>query len=156
MRELDSDDAVYILEDLDKEDQDEILDQLPALDRAALSRSLDYPEESAGRRMQTEFVAVPAFWTRRPAPSTICARPRTCPSASTRCSWSTRAIASRARCRSTCVLRTKPAVAIADILSDEWHQVTATDDQEDVARLFERYNWVSAAGGRRRPGAWSA
>ncbi|RVC79058.1 magnesium transporter, partial [Mesorhizobium sp. M4A.F.Ca.ET.022.05.2.1] len=63
VQELDSDDAVYILEDLDQEDQDEILSQLPFTERIRLRRSLDYPEESAGRRMQTEFVAVPPFWT---------------------------------------------------------------------------------------------
>jgi Mg/Co/Ni transporter MgtE len=62
VQELDSDDAVYILEDLEKEDQDEILSQLP-LPTDQLRRSLDYPEETAGRRMQTEFVAVPPFWT---------------------------------------------------------------------------------------------
>ncbi|OWK21608.1 hypothetical protein AJ88_17830 [Mesorhizobium amorphae CCBAU 01583] len=63
VQELDSDDAVYILEDLDQEDQDEILSQLPFTERIRLRRSLDYPEETAGRRMQTEFVAVPPFWT---------------------------------------------------------------------------------------------
>ncbi len=63
MQELDSDDAVYILEDLDQEDQDEILAQLPFTERIRLRRALDYPEETAGRRMQTEFVAVPPFWT---------------------------------------------------------------------------------------------
>ena len=40
MRELDSDDAVYILEDLPKEEQAEILDQLPPPERVALERSL--------------------------------------------------------------------------------------------------------------------
>src|SRR5439155_13838954 len=63
VQDLDSDDAVYILEDLDQEDQDEILSQLPFTERIRLRRSLDYPEETAGRRMQTEFVAVPPFWT---------------------------------------------------------------------------------------------
>ena len=63
VRELDSDDAVYILEDLPQEERAEILDQLPPPDRVALARSLDYPEESAGRRMQDEFIAVPPSWT---------------------------------------------------------------------------------------------
>jgi magnesium transporter len=63
VRELDSDDAVAILEDLPKDEQAEILDQLPALERVALARSLDYPENSAGRRMQTEFIAVEPHWT---------------------------------------------------------------------------------------------
>src|SRR5882724_12515197 len=63
VRDLDSDDAIYILEDLPKQEQAEILDQLPVTERAALARRLDYPEESAGRRMQTEFIAVPPAWT---------------------------------------------------------------------------------------------
>jgi magnesium transporter len=61
--ELDNDDAVYLLEDLEKEDQDEILSALPTFERLALKRSLDFPEESAGRRMQTDFIAIPPFWT---------------------------------------------------------------------------------------------
>src|SRR5262244_272798 len=63
VRELDSDDAVTILEDLPKEEQTEILEQLPAPERVALARSLHYPENSAGRRMQTEFIAVAPSWT---------------------------------------------------------------------------------------------
>src|SRR5256714_353926 len=63
VRELDSDDAVAILEDLPKDEQAEILEQLPAPERVALARSLDYPEYSAGRRMQTEFIAVEPHWT---------------------------------------------------------------------------------------------
>src|SRR5436190_13308219 len=58
VRELDSDDAVAILEDLPREEQTEILEQLPALERVAPARSLLYPENSAGRRMQTELIAV--------------------------------------------------------------------------------------------------
>src|SRR5246127_5577406 len=63
VRELESDDAVELLEGLDEEDQEEILDKLPPSERDALERSLEYPENSAGRRMQTEFVAVPPDWS---------------------------------------------------------------------------------------------
>src|SRR6201994_4217797 len=63
VRELESDDAVELLEGLDEEDQEEILEKLPHSERVALERSLLYPENSAGRRMQTEFIAVPPDWT---------------------------------------------------------------------------------------------
>jgi magnesium transporter len=63
VRDLESDDAVTILEALDEDDQAEVLEQLPAIERVALQRSLDYAEGTAGRRMQTEFIAVPPFWT---------------------------------------------------------------------------------------------
>ena len=63
VRDLDTDDAVYILEDLDEADKQEVLDRLTPTERIALQQGLDYPEGSAGRRMQSEIVAVPAFWT---------------------------------------------------------------------------------------------
>ena len=62
VRQLDSDDAVAILEELPPEERDEILERLPPVDRVAVSRALEYPEDSAGRLMQTEFIAVPPFW----------------------------------------------------------------------------------------------
>ncbi len=62
VRDLDSDDAVTLLEDLEPEEQAEILAELPPVERAAVERGLEYPEDSAGRLMQTEFIAVPPFW----------------------------------------------------------------------------------------------
>src|SRR5665213_2522303 len=63
VRELESDDAVELLEGLDEEDQEEILEKLPPKERDNLERSLLYPENSAGRRMQTEIITVPPDWT---------------------------------------------------------------------------------------------
>src|SRR5438034_11332750 len=63
VRELESDDAVQLLEGLDQEDKEEILEKLPPSERVALERSLLYPENSAGRRIQAEFIAVPPDWT---------------------------------------------------------------------------------------------
>src|SRR5262249_31057216 len=59
VRELGSDDAVAILADLPKEEQTEILEQLPPPERVALARSLLYPENSARRRVPTDFTPVP-------------------------------------------------------------------------------------------------
>src|SRR5262249_12528647 len=99
VRELDSDDAVAILADLPKEEQTEILEQLPPPERVVLARSLLYPENSAGRRMQTEFTAVPPVWT---VGRTIdCARRPICPSASGRSTRSIRPAGCRVRSRST-------------------------------------------------------
>src|SRR3990167_2896488 len=61
--ELDSDDATTILEDLEEDRRERILEDLAPVDRAELERSLGYDEETAGRLMQTEFVAVPEFWS---------------------------------------------------------------------------------------------
>src|SRR5258706_14213207 len=63
VRELESDDAVELLEGLDEEDQEEILEKLLPSEREEIERSLDYPEGSAGRRMQTDVITVPPHWT---------------------------------------------------------------------------------------------
>ncbi|PJE29014.1 magnesium transporter [Pseudooceanicola antarcticus] len=63
VRELDSDDVVDLVEYLEEEQQEAVLDALEDSDRVAVEQALSYPEESAGRLMQREVVAVPEFWT---------------------------------------------------------------------------------------------
>src|SRR3954464_14140711 len=143
VRDLDSDDAVAILEDLPKEEQDEILDQLPAPERVALARSLDYPENSAGRRMQDEFIAVEPHWT---VGQTIDYM-REKPDLPDRF-WELYVVDKDRRLTGAVpldrLLRSKRPFPIAELTGEELWRVQATDDQEKVARLFERYNLVSA------------
>jgi len=144
VRDLDSDDAVYILEDLDDADQEEILAKLPAVDRMALRRSLDFPEETAGRRMQTDFIAVPPFWT---AGQTIdCLREhKDLPDEFYEVFVIDPGFRFLGGVALNRLLRAPRPTRMADIMNDERQRVFATDDQEDVARMFERYNLVSAA-----------
>jgi magnesium transporter len=143
VRAMDSDDAVYILEDLAKEDQAEILEQLPPLERTALERSLYYPEGSAGRRMQTDFIAVPPFWT---VGQTIDYMRET-PDLPDRF-YEIFAVDPAYRFQGAValdrLLRTKRPVPIAELVDEERFRVLATEDQEKVARLFEHYNLVAA------------
>jgi magnesium transporter len=61
--ELDSDDAVEILENLDDERQQQVLGSIPQAERFVLEQGLTFPEDSAGRLMQRELVAIPSHWT---------------------------------------------------------------------------------------------
>src|SRR5690606_31123036 len=61
--QLDTDDAVQLIEDLEPEDQRAILAEMEPEDRAAIENALSYPEETAGRLMQRELVAVPEHLT---------------------------------------------------------------------------------------------
>ncbi|MBS1181516.1 MAG: mgtE [Proteobacteria bacterium] len=144
VRDLDSDDAVYILEDLNNEDQEEILAKLPAVDRMALRRSLDFPEETAGRRMQTDFIAVPPFWT---AGQTIdyLRDHKDLPDEFYEVFVIDPGFRFLGAVALNRLLRTPRVTKMADIMNDDRQRVLATDDQEDVARMFERYNLVSAA-----------
>ncbi len=143
VRELDSDDAVTILEDLPKEEQAEILEQLPAVERIALRRSLDYPEDSAGRRMQDEFIAVGPDWT---VGQTIDYMRET-PDLPERF-WEIYVVDADRRLTGAValdrLLRTKRPVPIKDLFEEDLHSVHSIDEQEEVARLFERYDLVSA------------
>lgn len=60
---LESDDAISLINDLDDDRQHEIMRHLSRRVRAAIEEGLTFDEDSAGRLMQREFVAVPQFWT---------------------------------------------------------------------------------------------
>jgi magnesium transporter len=141
--DLESDDAVYLLKDLPADEQGEILRHLPARERIALERSLRYPPDSAGRRMQSEFIALPPDWTvgqvidhlreTRELPDSFYELYVAGPD---------RRLAGAVRLDR--LLRTMRPVPIAEILVEDMQVVRATDDQESAARQFERYNLVSA------------
>ncbi len=141
--ELDTDDAAYVIENLEESDKQEILAQLDSGDREALERNLDYPEETAGRLMQSDFVAVAPFWTvghvidhmreSVELPDHFSAIFVVDPTY--------RVLGSVDLSR---LLRTKRHVLVEAIMDTERHLVIATDDQEEVARQFKRYDLMSA------------
>lgn len=144
VRDLDSDDAVYILEDLDDTEKAEILEKLPDTERIVLERALEYPEDSAGRLMQSEFIAVPSFWSvgqtidfmreTEDLPDTFYEIFVTDPAG--------KLIGSVPLDK---LLRRKRPTLISDIMMPDPDQVEANEPQEDIAHMFQRYNLVSAA-----------
>ncbi len=142
VRDLDSDDAVYIIEGLAQEDREEVLEKLPALERISIEKSLDYPEDSAGRRMQTEFIALPPFWTvgqtidfmrdTQDLPERFYDLHVVDP---------THRLVGRVALDR--LLRTRRPAKIEEIMEEAEHVVQADDGQEDAARLFKTYNLVS-------------
>jgi magnesium transporter len=141
--ELETDDAAYVLEDLEPSDRQEILARLPSADRAALERNLEYPQETAGRLMQTDFVAVPPFWTvgqvidhmreAEDLPETFSDIYVVDPT------YHVLGSVDLSR-----LLRTRRQVGIDAIMDATRHAVLATADQEEMARQFERYDLRSA------------
>jgi magnesium transporter len=142
--ELDNDDAVYILEDIDVPEREEILAQMPAFERLALKRSLDFPEDSAGRLMQTDFIAIPPFWTvgqtidylrsEQELPDDFYQIYVVNPT------YNLQGIVPLDK-----FLRAKRDVRIGDMMQTNVIEVRATEDQEEAARDFERYDLVEVA-----------
>jgi magnesium transporter len=143
VRELESDDAVTILEDLPKEDQAEILLQLPPPERVALAKSLDYPEDSAGRRMQMEFIAVPPAWDVGHAIDHM-RETADLPEHFYELYVTDENRRFLGAVPLDRLLRSKRIVPISDLMDAERRRVHATEDQEEVARLFQRYDLVAA------------
>jgi len=143
LQELDSDEAVYVIEDLGKQEQSDILAKLPSFERAALLRSLEYPEDSAGRIMQTDLIAVPPFWS---VGQTIDYM-RDAEDLPDRfyeifvVDPGYHLIGSVALDR---LLRAKRPTSIESLTSTDIHPIEVEADQEAVAREFERYNLTSA------------
>jgi magnesium transporter len=142
--QLDTDDAVQLIEDLEPADQRAILAEMGPEDRAAIERALAYPEETAGRLMQREFVAVPEHMTvgglidymreHDELPTEF---------------WEVFVVDALHKPLGTCalswILRTPRNVALADVMKRDQTLIPVTMDQEEVALRFQKYALISAA-----------
>jgi magnesium transporter len=142
---LDSDDASFLLQDLEDDRRAGILARISATDRAAIESSLAFDEESAGRLMQRAFVAAPVFWTVGQAidhmrnvavgdlPETFFEIYIVDPAFRLQGSvpvWK--------------LVRSPRETALKDIMKETAAHVTPEMDQEEVAYLFQQYNLASA------------
>ncbi|MEX2453890.1 MAG: magnesium transporter [Rhodospirillaceae bacterium] len=140
---LDSDDALNLISALEETKQRRVLHAIPSALRAMLEEGLAFPEDSAGRLMQREFVAVPAFWTvgevidflreSEDLPDDFydifVVDPRH------------RLVGSAALNR---VLRAKRPVQVRDIMERDMMSVPVAMDQEEVAYIFAQQDLLSA------------
>ncbi len=144
IKKLDTDDALYLIEDLEDGDQREILSKVSKEDRAALSRALDYEEDTAGRLMQTEFVAVPSAWTVGQANDFIRTE-KGLPDQFFEVFVVDPAYHLVGTVPVSRLLRSSPEKKIDAIMDDEQTVFKVSDPQDEVAYKFEKYNLVSAA-----------
>ncbi len=140
---LETDDAVDVVEDLDDATRRVVLDAVAPEERRALEAGLAYPEDSAGRLMGRDLIAVPEFWTvgqtidhlREAADlpaefhEVFVVDP------------SHRPIGTLALDR---ILRSARPTSVGDIMDRGRRVVPGGTDQEEVAFLFQQYDLVSA------------
>ena len=142
--ELDTDDAVAIIEDMDAEDQREVLRAMEPDDRAAIEEALSYPEETAGRLMQRDLVAVPEHWTVGDVIDYLRADDEL-----TTDFWEVFVVDPSHKPVGTCqlswILRTQRSIAVADVMQREQTLIPVDMDQEEVALRFQKYALISAA-----------
>ncbi len=141
--ELETDDAVAVIEDLPRETQEEVLAQVEPEDRAEIEQSLAYPEDSAGRMMQPDPVSIPETWT---VGETI-DHMREAPDLPDDF-YDIFVVDAQRRLKGVLplnvLLRTQRPVRIAQIMKADVVSIPGDRDQEEVARLFRDRDLVSA------------
>ncbi|MFW2351186.1 magnesium transporter [Qipengyuania sp.] len=144
VEQLETDDAVQLIEDLDEADQRAVLAEMEVEDRIAIQSALAYPEETAGRLMSRDLVAVPEHLTvgdlidylrdssdlpdefyeifvvdEKHHPVGTCAL-----------SW---------------IMRAPRTIPLADVMKRDQTLIPVMLDQEEVGLMFQKYNLISAA-----------
>ncbi|HRO13695.1 MAG TPA: magnesium transporter [Paracoccus sp. (in: a-proteobacteria)] len=143
VREMDSDDVVDLVEDMEGPERETILAALDESDRAAVEQSLNWPEYSAGRLMQSEVVAAPEHWTVGETIDFLRAEdwlpdqfyhvilvdPRRHPVG----------YVTLGR-----LLSSQRTARLRDIAEDSFRTISARQDEGDVAYAFNKYHLISA------------
>ncbi len=141
---LESDDALLLVETLDEDFQKEIIHKLSAKTRLALEEGLSFPEDSAGRLMQREVVAIPQFWTVGKTIDYMRAAASDLPDSFFDLFVIDPAHHVKGHIPLNHLIRSKRSTKIADITLDNILPIPADMDQEEVAHLFRRENIISA------------
>jgi magnesium transporter len=142
-RQMDTDDAVQIIEAFRPEDKEQLLSALPSKERVILEESLVYPEESAGRLMQRDCVTAPEHWdvgqmidyvrSHRNLPDDF---------------YDVFIVDAKNRPLGVLplsrLIRSRRSQSLSELMETQLHTIAAEEDQENVAFLFRKYGLVSA------------
>jgi len=142
--QLDTDDAVAIIEDLDRDEQQAVLSAMDPDDRAAVEEALTYAEETAGRLMQRDLIAVPEHWTVGKVIDYLRSSDELADDF-----WEVFVVSPDhhpvGTCKLSTILRSSRAIRVDAIMQREQSLIPVGLDQEEVALRFQKYALISAA-----------
>ncbi len=142
--ELDSDDALDLILPLEEEFKHEVIRKLSAKTRLVLQEGLSFPEESAGRLMQREFVAVPQFWTVGKTIDYLRAAAEDLPDTFYDLIVIDPSYHIAGEIPLHRLVRARRSEKIEALTLDDTHPIPATMDQEEVAEIFRNEDLASA------------
>jgi len=142
--QMETDDAVAILEDLEEDEQRAVLEAMEPDDRAAIEEALTYPEDSAGRLMQRDLIAVPEHWKVGQVIDYLRSSDEL-----TDDFWEVFVVDPAHHPAGTCklssILRSPRSAPVRGIMLQEQTLIPVDMDQEEVALRFQKYALISAA-----------
>eukprot|EP01051_Picozoa_sp_SAG22_P005415 SAG22_NODE_320_length_12472_cov_2.764002_8_plen_468_part_00 len=145
IEEMEPDDAVDLLEDLQENDEakaEEIIDALPNEEAQELQELLTYPEDSAGAIMTTEFISIPEKLSCKKAMEAI--KDQNPPD--TDVAFYAFIVNEKDQLTSFTTLRNllmaNENSTVKSIRNDYPITAHVNDDQEDVAKKFQKYDMI--------------
>jgi magnesium transporter len=140
---LETDDAVEVIESLDRDAQRQVLSALPVEERDALRTVLSYPDESAGRLMQREFIAAPEDWNTQQAVDYVRSR-----SELPEAFYDIFVVNAEGRALGSVplhqLLRSPSTAPLRNLMNEQGQRIPVLMEQKEVAYIFNRYKLVSA------------
>ena len=143
LQELDSDDAAAVFEDLEEDQQRAVLAAMPESEREAIVTFMAYEEESAGRLMQREVMAAPAFWTVGHTIDHMRENGDDLPELFFDIYVIDPSHKPVGAVPVSVLMRTKRDLPLAQLM-EPITEITVDQDQEEVAYIFEKYHLISA------------
>jgi len=140
--EMETDDAADIISELPAEDARQVLDGIDVKDSIDVQRLLVYPEDTAGGKMQAELVSIPGNVTAEHGIKEV--REKSVDMENITNIFVVDALGKLIGVLPIArLIQGSPDVLISEIMDREPMHVTTEVDQEEVARLFERYDLLS-------------
>jgi len=141
---LDVDDAVDLVEDFEKSDQRIFLENIEENERKLIVEGLNYPEDSAGRLMQRNFVTVDDSWNVGKTIDYLRSNKKNLPEDF----YDIYLINPEKKITGIVplgrLMGSNRVVELQDIQNKNTRTIKVTTDQEEVAYLFNKYGLVSA------------
>jgi len=142
--ELDVDDAVDVIEDFEESDKEVFLDNIAETERKLIKENLTYPEDSAGRLMQREFVSIDCTWNVGDAIDFIRKNKKNLPDDF----YEIYLINKKNMISGTVplgrLMASKRSTGLLSIANKKTRTINVLTDQEEVAYQFTKYAMVSA------------
>ncbi len=143
-KSLDIDDAVDLAEDLEEKNQNIFLENLDKEERTLVKEGLNYPEDSAGRLMQRQFVAIDHSWNVGQAIDYLRNNKGNLPEDFYDIYLINQNKEAKGIVPLGRLMGSKREIELNSIINKELRLIDVNTDQEDVALLFNKYGLVSA------------
>jgi magnesium transporter len=132
-------DAIAAIENLDDDIRCELLDQLPQQQQEQIREGLQYPENSAGRIMERDYIVFPDFWNVGQAIDAIRKRKNQEEELNSAIitNFEKRPIG---LLQLSQLLRYSNNTSVKEIMNDEIKVATALIEQEEIAYAFKQYS----------------